>query len=79
MRKRSIMWAGLVGLLAVIVVGTSVAATGKSGRTSKAGVLRMSIGAEPPSLDAGLATDTTSASILFNIMDPLFASVPRRP
>ena len=29
MRKRSIMWAGLVGLLAVIVVGTSVAATGK--------------------------------------------------
>ena len=71
MRKRSIMWAGLVGLLAVIVVGTSVAATGKSGSTSKAGVLRMSIGAEPPSLDAGLATDTTSASILFNIMDSL--------
>src|SRR4051812_14428912 len=71
MRKRSILWAGLVGLLAVIVIGTSVAATGKSGRTSKAGVLRMSIGAEPPSLDAGLATDTTSASILFNIMDPL--------
>ena len=71
MRKRSIMWAGLVGLLAVIVVGTSVAATGKLGRTSKAGVLRMSIGAEPPSLDPGLATDTTSANILFNLMDPL--------
>ena len=76
MRKRSIMWAGLVGLLAVIVVGTSVAATGKSGSTSKAGVLRMSIGAEPPSLDAGLATDTTSASILFNIMDPLIRLGP---
>ena len=28
-------------------------------------------GAEPPSLDPGLATDTTSADILYNIMDPL--------
>jgi len=76
MRKRSIMWAGLVGLLAVIVVGTSVAATGKFGRTGKAGVFRMSVGAEPPSLDAGLATDTTSSSILFNLMDPLIRLGP---
>src|SRR6476620_10313791 len=28
-------------------------------------------GTEPPSLDPGLATDTTSANILQNIMDPL--------
>src|SRR3954447_10577261 len=70
MRKRSIMWAVLVGLL-VVAVGTSAAGTGKFSSHGKAGVLRMSIGAEPPSLDAGLATDTTSASILFNIMDPL--------
>jgi len=28
-------------------------------------------GAEPPSLDPGLATDTTSSNILLNIMDPL--------
>ena len=28
-------------------------------------------GAEPPSLDPGLASDTTSAAILLNIMDPL--------
>ncbi|HZQ65049.1 MAG TPA: ABC transporter substrate-binding protein, partial [Gaiellaceae bacterium] len=62
------MLAGLVGLLAVIAAGASIAATGKSGR---AGVFRMSVGAEPPSLDAGLATDTTSSSILFNLMDPL--------
>ena len=68
MRKRSIMLAGLVSLLAVIAAGASIAATGKSGR---AGVFRMSVGAEPPSLDAGLATDTTSSSILFNLMDPL--------
>jgi ABC-type oligopeptide transport system substrate-binding subunit len=67
------MLAGLVGVLAVIVAGASVAATGKSGR---AGVLRMSIGAEPPSLDAGLATDTTSSSILYNIMDPLIRLGP---
>jgi oligopeptide transport system substrate-binding protein len=71
MRKRSIIWAGLVGILAVIVVGTSVAATAKSGSSSRAGLLRMSIGAEPPSLDAGLASDTTSASIIYNLMDPL--------
>jgi oligopeptide transport system substrate-binding protein len=73
MRKRSIMLAGLVGVLAVIVAGASVAATGKSGR---AGVLRMSIGAEPPSLDAGLATDTTSSSVLYNVMDSLIRLGP---
>jgi oligopeptide transport system substrate-binding protein len=28
-------------------------------------------GAEPPSLDPGLATDTTSANVILNIMDPL--------
>src|SRR5215211_7620334 len=28
-------------------------------------------GTEPPSLDPGLATDTTSSNILLNIMDPL--------
>jgi oligopeptide transport system substrate-binding protein len=66
------LWAGLVGLLAVAVVGTSAATTGKSSSSAaRAQVLKMSIGAEPPSLDPGLATDTTSADILFNIMDPL--------
>jgi len=67
------MWAGLIGIVAVVAVGTSVAATGS---TSKAGVFRMSVGAEPPSLDAGLATDTTSSSILDNIMDPLIRLGP---
>ncbi len=75
MHKRSIIWAGLAVLVAVAVVGTS-AATAKSGSKSAAGVLRMSIGAEPPSLDAGLATDTTSSSILFNLMDPLIRLGP---
>jgi oligopeptide transport system substrate-binding protein len=75
MRKRSIMWAVLVGIL-VVAVGTSAAGTGKFSSHGKAGVLRMSIGAEPPSLDAGLATDTTSSSILFNLMDPLIRLGP---
>src|SRR5215216_5105442 len=68
MRKR-FLWAALVGLIVVTVAGASaVAGTDKSqARTT----LRMSLGAEPPSLDPGLATDTTSANLLFNMMDPL--------
>jgi oligopeptide transport system substrate-binding protein len=63
------LWAALVGLIAVTVAGASaVAGTDKSqARTT----LRMAIAAEPPSLDPGLATDTTSADMLFNTMDPL--------
>src|SRR5215213_4151513 len=34
-------------------------------------VITVNWGAEPPSLDPGLATDTTSSNILLNIMDPL--------
>lgn len=66
------LWAGLVGVLAVAVVGTSAATTGKSDASkARAQVLKLAIGAEPPSLDPGLATDTTSANLLFNLMDPL--------
>jgi oligopeptide transport system substrate-binding protein len=72
MQKR-FLWAGLIAALTVTVVGSSAAMTGKVGQSGKAqaNVLRMSLGAEPPSLDPGLATDTTSANVLFNIMDPL--------
>jgi ABC-type oligopeptide transport system substrate-binding subunit len=71
MSKR-FLWTVLAGLLAVTVVGTSAATTGK-GEASKARaqVLRLAIGAEPPSLDPGLATDTTSANLIGNLMDPL--------
>jgi oligopeptide transport system substrate-binding protein len=34
-------------------------------------VITISWGAEPPSLDPGLATDTTSANVIRNLMDPL--------
>jgi len=70
-RKRSITWAGLVLALAVIVGGSALGATGAIGHANRAQVLKESIGAEPPSLDPGLATDTTSANVLLNIMDPL--------
>jgi ABC-type oligopeptide transport system substrate-binding subunit len=46
-------------------------ATGAIGKANRAQTLKESIGAEPPSLDPGLATDTTSANVLLNIMDPL--------
>jgi oligopeptide transport system substrate-binding protein len=43
------------------------------GQTGAAANQTMTIGwgAEPPSLDPGLATDTTSSNVLLNIMDPL--------
>lgn len=59
-------WAGAAVLVASIAAGSALAATG-----AKQQVLRESIGAEPPSLDPGLATDTTSSNILLNIMEPL--------
>jgi oligopeptide transport system substrate-binding protein len=64
---------------AAVVVAALVAAGCGGGDSNKAGsgggkakqVLRMAWGAEPPSLDPGLATDTTSSNVLLNIMDPL--------
>jgi oligopeptide transport system substrate-binding protein len=64
--KRWAWWAGAAALIAITVAGSAIGATG-----AKTQVLRESIGAEPPSLDPGLATDTTSANIILNIMEPL--------
>ena len=47
------------------------AATGAAGGEAAEQVITVNWGTEPPSLDPGLAADTTSANILFNIMDPL--------
>jgi oligopeptide transport system substrate-binding protein len=44
--------------------------TGTSG-TASGGTLRVAIGSEPPSLDPGLATDTTSAYVVENINTPI--------
>ncbi len=71
MRMR-FLWTGVLGLLAITLVGTSAATTGNAEASkARAQVLRFAIGAEPPSLDPGLATDTTSANLIGNLMDPL--------
>jgi len=62
---------GAAALITVAVAGTAIGATSK-----KQMVLRESIGAEPPSLDPGLATDTTSANILLNIYEPVIKLGP---
>jgi oligopeptide transport system substrate-binding protein len=51
---------------------SSGGATGGGGTTPAANqTFTIAWGAEPPSLDPGLATDTTSSNVLLNIMDPL--------
>jgi oligopeptide transport system substrate-binding protein len=44
---------------------------GSTGATASEQTITIGWGAEPPSLDPGLATDVTSSNILLNIMDPL--------
>jgi len=68
-RKRWTLWTGAAGAIAIIVASAAVGATGAT--QQRAQNLRVIIGSEPPSLDPGLATDTTSANLLFNLMDPL--------
>jgi ABC-type oligopeptide transport system substrate-binding subunit len=65
----------LAALALVLAVGCGGGgddkAAGKPGNPAANQVLKMAWGAEPPSLDPGLATDTTSSNVLLNIMDPL--------
>jgi oligopeptide transport system substrate-binding protein len=44
---------------------------GTEGNLAANQTITINWGAEPPSLDPGLATDTTSSNVLLNIMDPL--------
>jgi oligopeptide transport system substrate-binding protein len=74
---------GLVAILSFAAVGcggddddettpAGTDATDTSGTEPAAEqVLRIAWGAEPPSLDPGKATDTTSSNIILSIMDPL--------
>jgi len=74
MLKRFV-WASFVGLIAVFTIaGASTATSDRS--DARAQVLRYALGSEPPSLDPGLATDTTSATVINNIMDPLIKLGP---
>jgi ABC-type oligopeptide transport system substrate-binding subunit len=78
-----LLLAMLVASLALIAAGCGgddeddAAGTGATQEEQEGGnlaaeqVITINWGAEPPSLDPGLASDTTSAAILLNIMDPL--------
>ena len=82
MRKPIFAWP--LGLAAVLILALVAAGCGGGGSsnsntpsstgsagTSASGTLRMAIGSEPPSLDPGLATDTTSALVVGNINEPI--------
>lgn len=71
-----------LAIAAAVAVAVALVAAGCGGSSDEKGaagngkqassqVLKMAWGAEPPSLDPGLATDTTSSNVLLNIMDPL--------
>jgi oligopeptide transport system substrate-binding protein len=76
-KKVLLLVTGLFGALAIAAAGCGGGdeggAGGTGGGTAAAAeqILRMGWGAEPPSLDPGLATDTTSSNVLLAIMDPL--------
>ena len=80
-RKRTPFFAValLVALAALVAAGCGGGGGGSNGSGSGGGngqlaanqTITIAWGAEPPSLDPGLATDTTSSNVLLNIMDPL--------
>jgi ABC-type oligopeptide transport system substrate-binding subunit len=57
--------------------GSSSKTTGSSGNANASGgTLTMALGSEPPSLDPGLATDTTSAFVVLNTNVPIIGLGP---
>ncbi|MDX6481888.1 MAG: oligopeptide transport system substrate-binding protein, partial [Gaiellaceae bacterium] len=77
MRKSRFTWLiGLAAGLSLALVAAGCGGGGSSnGTTDGTGSgndsLRIAIGSEPPSLDAGLATDTTSAFVVLNTSVPI--------
>ena len=76
MRRFAVRELGLgVGLAGIVVSLALLAAAcgggADSGSSNGGDTITVNWGTEPPSLDPGLATDTTSSNILLNIMDPL--------
>jgi oligopeptide transport system substrate-binding protein len=79
----------VVGLLGAFALAAAGCGGGNEGSTGGAGTsggetgtaanqtMTIAWGAEPPSLDPGLATDTTSSNVLLNIMDPLVRLDPK--
>src|SRR3954466_7469152 len=86
MRRRSsyALAALLVAVAALVAAGcgggTSSSSSGSGGGGGSLAAnqtITIAWGAEPPSLDPGLATDTTSSNVLLNIMDPLVKLDPK--
>jgi len=77
MRLRTPLVLAAAAVVAVALVAAGCGGGSESqpaadgGKKAASQVLKMAWGAEPPSLDPGLATDTTSSNVLLNIMDPL--------
>jgi oligopeptide transport system substrate-binding protein len=76
--RHSLGWlAALFSIFALVAVGCGgdddEGAAGTTGEAAAAAdqFITVNWGAEPPSLDPGLATDVTSATIILNLMDPL--------
>jgi oligopeptide transport system substrate-binding protein len=76
----------LLGALALAAAGCGGGNEESSGGGTESGggggaaanqTMTIAWGAEPPSLDPGLATDTTSSNVLLNIMDPLVRLDPK--
>jgi oligopeptide transport system substrate-binding protein len=78
MRTKTLwLWLVLVSSVTLVAAGcggndnSGAAGTTDGGTAAASQVITVNWGTEPPSLDPGLASDLTSANILFNIMDPL--------
>ena len=75
-RKFVLLVTGLLGAFALAAAGCGGGDDDGAGGGDGTGaaaeqVITVAWGAEPPSLDPGRATDTTSSNVLLNIMDPL--------
>jgi oligopeptide transport system substrate-binding protein len=68
-RRRWQLWTIAAGAIAMIITGAALAGSAATNQQGKN--LRVIIPGEPPSLDAGLATDTTSSNIIQNLNEPL--------
>jgi oligopeptide transport system substrate-binding protein len=83
-KRLSLFAVSMLGAFALAAAGcgggggsTSGGAATGGGQPAANQTFTMAWGAEPPSLDPGLATDTTSSNILLNIMDPLVRLDPQ--